>query len=272
MKYIVPFCLIFFSFSSCDSPAEVKVDAGNLEIIDSQSHTVNAVLWHQTAAEYKALCYQIYNMSRVQLESKLDNHAFPYEKPPAIIMDLDETVVDNSFYNAQLALNKESYSKETWKEWSDLSHAGAVPGAVPFIAFAQSKGVKVIFISNRRIAELHSTIANVSKIGVQGVDSTDFLLRVDEGSKMNRRAQVFENYDVLMLFGDNLADFTEIFDKRSNADRNNLTDSLRTEFGSTFVVLPNVLYGEWEGSLYTYKYDWTAAEKDSIRNANITGY
>ena len=64
----------------------------------------------------------------------------------------------------------------------------------------------------------------------------------------------------------------ELFDKRNNADRNTLADSLKSEFGNTFVVLPNVLYGEWEGSLYDYKYDWSEEQKDSIRTSNIIGY
>lgn len=238
----------------------------------SQAHTTNAVLFHQTAAEYKALCYQTYNFSKLMLADKLREHAFPYEKPPAIVMDLDETVVDNSFYNAQLLLDSEEYSKETWKDWSDLAKAGAVPGAIEFIQYAQEIGVTVMFISNRREAELGSTMKNVIELGVTDVDSTNFLLRAEEGSKMNRRSKVSESHEILMLFGDNLADFTELFDKRSNTDRNNLVDSLSVDFGSKFVVLPNVLYGEWEGSLFDYKYDWTTFQKDSIRQSYISGY
>ncbi len=260
-------------WSSC-SVGPQKTEPIQIEnsFVKSQLHTENAVLWQQSAAEYKALCYQTYTLAKLQLEQKLHAHAFPYEKKPAIVMDLDETVVDNSFFNAQLLLDNEEYSKSKWKEWSDLEKAGAVPGAVDFIAFAQGKGVEVIFISNRRVSELQATKNNVEALGIVNIDSSHYYLRTEEGSKMNRRAKVSEDYEILMLFGDNLADFNEVFDKRSNLDRNKLVHEMSKEFGATFIVLPNVLYGEWEGSLYAYKYHWTPAQKDSIRKTFVVGY
>ncbi|MGB0390940.1 MAG: 5'-nucleotidase, lipoprotein e(P4) family [Salibacteraceae bacterium] len=274
MKKIIYLVAVFITITSCTEPDKTEevanVETGNT--INSQEHTMNSVLFHQTAAEYKALCYQTYNFSKLVLENKLKGHAYPYEKPPAIVMDLDETVVDNSFYNAQLLLDNEGYTKDSWKEWSDLSKAGAVPGAIEFIKSAQELGVKVMFISNRRSNELSSTMNNVISLGVNNVDSSNFLLREEEGSKMARRSLVSEENEIVMLFGDNLADFMEIFDKESNQVRNDLVDSLSAEFGNRFVVLPNVLYGEWEGSLYDYKYDWNPSQKDSIRRSYVVGY
>ena len=242
------------------------------EVKPNQNQSINSVLWHQTAAEYKALCYQTYNLAKIQLDNKLEQHAFPYELPPAIVMDLDETVVDNSFFNAQLILDSANYNKDRWKQWSDLKSAGAVPGAIDFIEYAKSKGVEVVFISNRWEYELENTKANLETLGLLDLDTNNFHFRSDEGSKMNRRSKVAENYDILMFFGDNLADFSELFDKRTNADRNNLVDSLHVAFGSQFIILPNTLYGEWESSLFDYKYDWTAAQKDSIRVSWLKGY
>jgi 5'-nucleotidase (lipoprotein e(P4) family) len=131
-------------------------------IIDQnmQQHSLQAVLFHQTAGEYKALCYQTYNLAKWQLDQKLANHAYPYEKTPAIVMDLDETVVDNSYFNAQLILDDGEFAQDKWNNWSAKQAAGQVPGAVEFINYAAGKGVKVIFISNRRVAELENTMAN----------------------------------------------------------------------------------------------------------------
>ena len=260
--------LVMVSCQSNEKNIEVEI----LEDPNVQTQAVNAVLWHQTAAEYKAICYQTYNLAEMQLKKKLQNHAFPYEKPPAVVMDLDETVVDNSFFNAQLILDNTNFSKEKWKEWSDLMNAGEVPGAIQFIKFARAEGVKVIFISNRRVNELDNTMSNLEKLGLTELDSNDFFLRSKEGSKANRRKIVSENYEIIMLFGDNLADFTELFDKQSLTNRSALVDSLSTEFGSRFMVLPNVLYGEWEGALFDYKYDWTPVQKDSIRKSHIRGF
>lgn len=251
---------------------EEEIIESPVEVVNSQKHSVNAVLWQQTAAEYKALCYQTYNLAKIQLKNRLQQHAFPYEKAPAVVMDLDETVVDNSFFNAQLILDNESFSKEKWKEWSDLKNAGEVPGALHFIEYARSLGVKVIFISNRRVSELSNTMKNLNKLGLNNLDSNDFYLRKEEGSKAFRRSEVSENYEILMLFGDNLADFTELFDKKSIEIRTNLVDSLELEFGSRFMILPNTLYGEWEGALYDYKYDWSIDQKDSIRKNMLQGF
>ena len=237
-----------------------------------QNHTVNTVLFHQTAAEYQALCFQTYNLAKIQLEKRLQQHAFPYDLPPAIVMDLDETVVDNSFFNAQLILDSTNYTRERWMEWSNLMSAGEVPGAIEFIKYAQGLGVEVMFVSNRRIEELHNTIENLKSLGLENVDTNQVLLRVDEASKKNRRDQVSENYEVLMLFGDNLADFSEVFDKQSLAIRNNFVDSLRTEFGSRFIILPNILYGEWEGALFEYNRSFSQSQKDSVRKSHLVGY
>lgn len=245
------------------------------EIIQSQTnqkHGLNAVLWHQTAAEYKALCFQAYNFAKIQLDSKLEQHAFPYDLPPAIVMDLDETVIDNSFFNAQLIKDNKTYSKDSWKNWSDQISAGAVPGAIEFIKYAQNNGVTVIFISNRRVGEVQSTKQNLEKLGLENLDTNNFYFRVNEGSKKARREEVSKHHKIIMLFGDNLADFTELFDKQTVANRNTIVDRLQSEFGNTFIVLPNALYGEWEGSLFEYKYDYTDSQKDSIRMEWITGY
>jgi 5'-nucleotidase (lipoprotein e(P4) family) len=241
-------------------------------VLPNENHTINAVLWHQTAAEYKALCYQTYRFAKYQLDEKLQNHAFPYDLPPAIVMDLDETVLDNSFFNAHMILDSLSYEKGLWKEWSDLKKAGAVPGAIEFIRYAQSKGVEVFFISNRRENELHATLVNLDSLGLPGVDTSHVLLRVDEASKKARRDVVSKDYEIMLFFGDNLSDFTELFDHLSHAERGHLVDSLKTEFGDRYIVLPNVIYGDWEGSLFHYQYDYSQAQEDSIRRSWLKGY
>lgn len=263
--------IVLLTMCSCQFN-EKNVEVEILEDSNIQTQAINAVLWHQTAAEYKALCYQTYNLAEMQLKEKLQNHAFPYEKPPAVVMDLDETVVDNSFFNAQLILDNVNFSKEKWKAWSDLQNAGSIPGAIQFIKFARDEGVKVIFVSNRRVTELDNTMKNLQKLGLTELDSNDFFLRSEEGSKAHRRKKVSENYEILMLFGDNLADFTELFDKQSLSKRSDLVDSLRMEFGSHFMVLPNALYGEWEGAMFDYQREWTPVQKDSIRKSLLKGF
>lgn len=267
-SYILVLFAIAFISTSCTETEEYEI----IQPESNQKHGLNAVLWHQTAAEYKALCYQAYNLAKIQLDAKLEEHAFPYDLPPAIVMDLDETVIDNSFFNAQLIKDNETYTKESWKNWSDQISAGEVPGAIAFIKYAQDKGVTVIFISNRRINEVQSTRENLEKLGLSNLDTNNFFFRVKEGSKKARREEVSKNYKIIMLFGDNLADFTELFDKKTVTSRNQTVDSLQSKFGDTFIVLPNALYGEWESSLFEYAYDYTDAQKDSIRMNWLKGF
>jgi len=263
--------VVAFFATGCKENVEEEIILPVQEVKPNQNHSINAVLWQQTAGEYRALCYQAYNLAKIQLDKKLQEHAFPYEKSPAIVMDLDETVIDNSFFNAQLVLDSATFTKDRWKQWSDLMNAGEVPGAMEFIEYARSKGVNVIFISNRRVAEVSSTKTNLEKLGLTDLDTANFYFRTDGSSKKERREMVSENFDIMMLFGDNLADFTELFDKQSITDRNHVVDSLRAEFGSRFIVLPNTLYGEWESALFDYKYHWLPAQKDSIRLNWIKG-
>ena len=261
-----------FATTNCTQNEQETVINTTSENTLNQKHGLNGVLWHQTAAEYKALCYQSYNLAKLKLDQKLQNHAFPYDLPPAIVMDLDETVVDNSFFNAQLIKDNTTFSKQEWKRWSDKMDAKAVPGAIEFITYAKSKGVDVFFISNRRANELQNTKLNLEKLGLTNLDTTLFYFRTDEGSKMARRAEVSKTHEIIMLFGDNLADFTEVFDKESTESRNAIVDSLNNKFGDSFIVLPNILYGEWEGSLFDYKYDWNEDQKDSIRMSLLKGF
>jgi 5'-nucleotidase (lipoprotein e(P4) family) len=112
----------------------------------------------------------------------------------------------------------------------------------------------------------------LEKLGLDKLDTNNFYFRSKEGSKKARREMVSKEHKIIMLFGDNLADFTELFDKKSVENRNKTVDSLQSQFGDIFIVLPNVLYGEWESSLFEYKYDFTEAQKDSIRMNWIKGY
>jgi len=255
---------------SCKQNEEEIIHSNVVEDFN-QKQGLNAVLWHQTSAEYKALCFQAYNLAKVQLDHKLEQHAYPYDLPPAIVMDLDETVIDNSYFNAQLIKDNRTFSKAAWKEWSDKVSATAVPGAIEFIKYAKEKGVTVIFISNRRTNELQNTKLNLEKLGLDNLDTNNFYFRVEEGSKKARREEVSKNHEIVMLFGDNLADFTELFDKKSVEKRNELVTDLQAKFGDAFIILPNALYGEWESSLFEYKYDYTEAQKDSIRMGMLQG-
>jgi 5'-nucleotidase (lipoprotein e(P4) family) len=225
----------------------------------NNEYQTGAVLWTQTSAEYRALAYQTFALAKLRLDSLLRNekrgNARRSSKPLAVIVDVDETVLDNSRFQAELVLRSIPYTSETWQEWVDRAEAGAVPGAVDFLNYAFRRGVRVFYITNRRQAEKAGTITNLKKLGFPGVSNDTVLIR-EQGttsSKESRRQQVASRHRIALLVGDNLNDFTDEFAGKSIADRKMQVDRDRAEFGSRFIVLPNPMYGDWENSINNNK-------------------
>lgn len=236
-----------------------------------REHTVQAVLWQQTAGEYRALCYQAYNMAKHQLEERIANNAT--NQKLAIITDLDETVLDNSPYNAMLIEKDIEYTPETWKEWGEHVSAQPVPGAVEFFQQAEAMGVEVFYISNRGKNQLEETMKNMEAFGMPYLDEDHFFLKTTTSGKEERRQMISDEYQIIMLMGDNLSDFNQVFDKKGTTERNALADSLQAEFGCNYIVFPNIMYGDWETKgLYEGKYDWSSEQKDSLRKSKLRGY
>jgi 5'-nucleotidase (lipoprotein e(P4) family) len=228
------------------------------------------VLWQQTSAEYRALCYQAFNLATLRINQIPEKELKKGDL--AIITDLDETILDNSHREAQLILDHQTHSASNWKEWSDLHIATGVPGAVEFLNAAHEKGISVFYISNRDTSEINSTLENMKSLMIPDADTEHMLFLSTYSSKETRRHKVMENYQVIMLLGDNLNDFTSSFEKKSIAERKNETDNLKDEWGKKFIVLPNSTYGEWENALYKYKHNLNPEVKDSIRISLLRGY
>jgi 5'-nucleotidase (lipoprotein e(P4) family) len=226
-----------------------------------------AALWQQQAAEYKALCFQAYNIARLRLDEALKQ---PAGKPLAVITDIDETLLDNSPYDAQRALNNLDYTDKTWKAWTGRSIADTVPGAPAFFKYAASKGVAVFYITNRDEDERLATLKNLLRYNLPYADDAHLMLKQSGSSKEKRRQQVMQTYNVVLLCGDNLADFDALYDnKPSLQNRQQSTEKLIQQFGSRYIVLPNASYGDWESALFNFNYKLSAAQKDSIIKADI---
>lgn len=228
------------------------------------------VLWQQNAAEYRALCYQAFNIASLRLNAILREKK--KGRPLAIITDLDETILDNSYSEAQLIMEGKSYSSKNWKDWTDHSAATAVPGAAAFLQAAHKKGVHIFYISNRDTSELTSTMNNLQKLGLPDTDSKHMLFLRNSSSKEERRKSVMTKYNVVMLLGDNLNDFMNVFEKKDIASRFAETDKVKEEWGKKFIVLPNATYGEWENALYNYGRNFTRQQKDSVLLQLLKGY
>ncbi|HAL65859.1 MAG TPA: 5'-nucleotidase, lipoprotein e(P4) family [Bacteroidales bacterium] len=236
---------------------------------DDNEHLIMATLWFQQAAEVRALYYQAYNLAHLQLEHDLASEDNSTKR--AVVLDIDETVLDNSPHEGYLIRSGKSYP-EGWSEWVSLAQAEALPGALDFINFAISHDVDVFYITNRKKDEQNATILNLRRLGFPLADSAHILFRTDKANKEERRQKVSQTHRIVLLMGDNLNDFSDIWEKTLPQRRNFLTDSLQYEFGNRFIVLPNPMYGDWENALYHYNYQLSAHQRDSIRRSFIKAF
>jgi len=223
-------------------------------------------LWQQKAAEYKALCFQAYNFAHLRVDQ---NIAKSPAKPWAIVTDIDETLLDNSPNSVHQALLGKDFEAAAWDEWTAMAKADTVPGAPSFLKYAASKGITIYYITNRAESERAATLKNLQKYGFPNADDAHLMLRGTTSSKEDRRQEVAKTHDIMMLLGDNLSDFSSLFDKKTVAERLKNTQDQSALFGKTFIIIPNANYGDWETSLYEYNYKLTPAQKEEIYKKNL---
>jgi len=258
--------VLAFSLTACAPQHEKEVSAEKKEpaqhLADQQ---IMADAWYQTSGEMKALYYQGYNTGKLRLDEAL---AKSTDKKPAIILDLDETVLDNSPFQASAIKTGKGFPYK-WDEWVQAAKAKAVPGAVDFLTYADQKGVDIYYISGRTTSQLEATIKNLKNLHIPQATKDHVLLTgpKDEG-KETRRQKVATNHNVVLLFGDNLSDFSG-FDKKSITDRNKLVEEQKETFGQKLIVFPNPMYGDWEGAIYNYDYSISDKQKDKLRREQL---
>lgn len=249
--YLLIVIFLIGIMQGCQMEKEHKPETNN-------DHLLLATLFQQKAAEKRALSYQAYNLAKFMLDSKMRSARLT--KKLAVVVDIDETVLDNSPFEAKSILENTDYP-EYWDEWCNLADAKPIAGAVDFLNYAKSKGVEVFYITNRKIKFFNVTLKNLSDKGFPYADKEHLLMRTDKSDKEPRRNIVKENYEIALLIGDNLGDFLNIFDDANIEDRFSLTDSLRNEFGRNFIVLPNSMYGAWVNELFDNNFDLEKEEK-----------
>jgi 5'-nucleotidase (lipoprotein e(P4) family) len=175
--------------------------------------------------------------------------------------------LDNSPFQARSIQNGTSYPVG-WSEWVEESKATFIPGAQAFLATAKKLGVRVFYITNRKIKEAPATLKNLQALGVSVVNE-DLLPKDKENGKGGRRNQVAQKHEIVMLIGDNLADFDDAFDMAPMAKRSEAVARFAKEWGSKWVVLPNPMYGDWESAMYEFNFSLKHEEKSALRHKNL---
>ena len=249
-----------------------------------QSDLLNATLWMQRAVEYKATTMAAYAMARIRLDEGLKNKnwtAAPAEQtgnyqnlPPAIVMDLDETALDNSPYEAWLSINDRSFDPAVWTAWVNSVEALEIPGAVEFAKYAVSKGVKVFYVTNRNNVEEEGTKKNLEKLGFPMGGNVDTLLVSRKrpewtSTKGIRRAFIAKDYRIVLNVGDNFGDFVDN-SGTSQGERLNTFNANLARWGREWIMIPNPAYGSFESEPFGHDFRKPAAEQRTAkRNALV---
>lgn len=212
----------------------------------SQDHLTMATLWLQHAGEYRALCLQAFAAAKMELDRALLKKR---SKKPAIILDVDETVLDNSPYQGRMIVKDFSFDGSTWDAWVDERSADAIPGSIAFLEGAARRGVEIFYVTNRPDQNRTATYDNLKRRGFP-VKLENVQTKGSDSSKQMRRDAILKKFDVIMLVGDNLGDFDKAFYEQDNVTRRRLVDERHNLWGAKFIVLPNPMYGDWESPLY----------------------
>jgi 5'-nucleotidase (lipoprotein e(P4) family) len=265
--YMKKYLLISLMIAACSTTHTTSSHKGSEETLLINGKMFGA-FYQQRAADYKALCFQAYNMARL----RLDAYQPQTGKPKAIITDIDETILDNSPFAVHQGLQGKDYTLESWFEWTAKAAADTVPGAASFLKYAASKGVEVFYITNREERERKSTLDNLRKFGFPDTDDAHLFPRANSSSKEARRQAILATHEVILYIGDNLPDLSVLFDKKSETERSSIVQQLASDFGNRFILIPNFVYGDWEGTMYNYNYGIPIRVKDSIIRASLKGF
>jgi len=228
-----------------------------------QNDLLNATLWVSNSVEYKANTLQAFQLAQIRLDAALADKKWTaateqtgdyQELPPAIILDVDETVIDNGGYESWLVVDGTSYSSKTYASWVDAKDAKAIPGAVEFTKYADSKGVKVFYVTNRKADQEQATRENMEALGLPMGGNVDTFLMQNEkedwtGAKGTRRAFIAKNYRVLLLLGDNYGDFSDDA-SGSEVERLASLDKNMAHIGHDWIFIANPEYGSFESAAF----------------------
>ncbi|MBK6550568.1 MAG: 5'-nucleotidase, lipoprotein e(P4) family [Flavobacteriales bacterium] len=207
---------------------------------------VDAVLWQSTSAEV----YWIYQQAYAHAKEKLaKNLATESAKPAAVVVDIDETVLDNSPYQVGAIRNARTFDQADWKVWTDKASAAASPGALDFLLHTKSLGCEVFYITNRDIRERASTLKNLNDLGFPFADEAHLLLMDGASDKTERRANVSATHRIVLMVGDQLRDFDERFKDRAANYGKGVVDAMADSLSNYFILLPNPMYGTYRDAI-----------------------
>ena len=252
---------------------------------DDRTHeALNAVLWMQTAAEYEAAAEQAFRLAKLQLDAALEPGNAPWtasleqgpdtgDLPPAVVLDVDEAVLDSSPFQVRLVERRVEFRLEEWNAWAREASAAAIPGALEFVKHAEANGVRIFYVTNREVEIEAATRRNLEKLGFPVDVGGDNLLTRNErpgwgSDKRSRRRFIAADHRIVLIVGDDLNDFVS-GSRAQPGSRVELARRWRAYWGTKWIVLPNPMYGSWERSLYGFDRQLSRSERLRRKQENL---
>jgi 5'-nucleotidase (lipoprotein e(P4) family) len=227
-----------------------------------QSDTqIDALLWSTASAEYEIIARQIFFQAQRQLDrlvsQKNESAALEQGKdfsrlPPAVIVEVDETIISNGLFQYQLLSKGEAFNEETnWVTWVNEARAKPVPGALEYTRHAAEKGVTVFYMTNRHASLYEATWRNLRQAGFPLAKESQLLMRNDESGwgKQSRREKIAREYRVVQMIGDGLGDFMASTENMTPEQRRDISNNYMAYWGEKWFMLPNPVYGDWENAI-----------------------
>lgn len=271
-----------FGLISCSQQLNTNKDQISRAESWNSEHLVQSVLWYQHSPEMQALYIQSFNIAKKALAENIE-HKIHKEKKNAVVVDIDETILNNSLYEGWLSVTGNSYDTNSWNKWLRDAQAEPLPGTIDFLNYAANDlKCEVFYISNRDHESTASTLQNMKKHNLPHADEKHLLLKTrgdttstGETTKEKRRLKIENemNCEILLLCGDQMADFDKAFDVLKNSTEVGIKDSLemlKNKFGIKFIILPNPMYSEWLNfAIYKKDRNKSFMHLDSLRKKKI---
>ena len=221
------------------------------DVSAQQNNLSYAVAWKQTAAEHRALYYQGFNIARLRLEMALAREE--EGKPLAIISDIDETLLLANDYWGYLISNEEDFFNDaSWDQWVAENRFVPSPGSQEFLRFCEANNVEIFYVTNRDQGEATFDLAysNLIANGFPVADREHLTVLRETSNKEEVQRSIMEDYNVVVMLGDNLNDFSRAYYLTNTEQRENLVNQKSSDFGSKFVIFPNPTDGHWIRAIF----------------------
>jgi len=247
---------------------------------------LNATLWTQQSVEFKANAMAVFDLARIRLDQGLKDRRWTaapaeqkagYEKlPPALIVDIDETVLDNSPYQVWMLKNGKTFSQDTWAMFCKTETSLAIPGAVEFLRYAASKGVRIFYVSNRNADLEQATRNNLRRFAFPIDEREDTVLLAGEkpewrSEKGTRRSVIAERHRIILNLGDNFGDFVDAY-RGDPQERQAILNNTQGLWGRQWLMIANPTYGSFEGSPFKGNFRLPQAEQRQAKLNSLFGW